>query len=232
MRKKIKYLVSEFLRFSSSDRNSLVVLCALILITTGLRYFIDRLEPGSKYSAKEMEAILEEWKDSAGIKNAERVEDILYHSSTNETGSKIIQGEKKWKRDPGKVELNQADSLQLVALRGVGPVFASRIIKYRELLGGFYSVRQLLEVYNFPKETYDQVSGLVDADTLLIKKIRINFAPFRELLRHPYLNLNEVKELLAHKNRYGAFNSLKDVLASGALSEETFKKIKWYITCR
>ena len=52
------------------------------------------------------------------------------------------------------VELNSADSLELLGLKGIGPVFASRILKYRNLLGGFYSVSQLLEVYGFPEETY------------------------------------------------------------------------------
>ena len=55
------------------------------------------------------------------------------------------------------IELNLADSLQLVSLPGIGPGYTKRIIKYREKLGGFYSVEQLSEVYGFPTETFDLV---------------------------------------------------------------------------
>ena len=55
------------------------------------------------------------------------------------------------------INLNNADSLTLITLSGIGPVFASRIIKYRNLLGGFYKKEQLLEVYNLKNETYLKV---------------------------------------------------------------------------
>ena len=45
------------------------------------------------------------------------------------------------------LNLNQADSLALIEIKGIGPVFAKRIIEYRELLGGYYDKHQLLEVY-------------------------------------------------------------------------------------
>jgi len=57
------------------------------------------------------------------------------------------------------VELNSADSTELVQLTGIGSVFANRILKYRELLGGFYSTAQLLEVYNFHVETFKKIEN-------------------------------------------------------------------------
>ena len=49
-----------------------------------------------------------------------------------------------------KIELNEVDSAGLVKLSGIGSVYAARILKYRELLGGYYLKKQLLEVYNMP----------------------------------------------------------------------------------
>ena len=37
------------------------------------------------------------------------------------------------------LELNTADSSALVRIRGIGPYYASKIIKYRQRLGGFYA---------------------------------------------------------------------------------------------
>ena len=45
-----------------------------------------------------------------------------------------------------KVELNTADSAMLDAVRGIGPYYAKKILRYRELLGGYYSVEQLKEI--------------------------------------------------------------------------------------
>ena len=44
------------------------------------------------------------------------------------------------------VELNSADTLELDKIRGIGPAFARRIVKYRERIGGFYKKEQLMEV--------------------------------------------------------------------------------------
>ena len=56
------------------------------------------------------------------------------------------------------LELNSADSIQLLDIRGIGPVFASRIIRYRNLLGGYYVVTQLKEVYGMREENFAAVS--------------------------------------------------------------------------
>ena len=90
------------------------------------------------------------------------------------------------------VEINSADSTLLLKLNGIGSVFSSRIIKFRELLGGFYSKEQLLEVYNLSEETYENIKDNISVDSTLIRKIRINLADYKELLRHPYLKKEQV----------------------------------------
>ena len=55
-------------------------------------------------------------------------------------------------------ELNRADTQQLISVYGIGPVFARRIIRYRELLGGFYRPDQLMEVYGFSLEQFEELS--------------------------------------------------------------------------
>ena len=130
------------------------------------------------------------------------------------------------------VEINSADSAQLVKLRGIGPTFSSRIIKFRELLGGFYSKRQLLEVYNFPEETYDDVKNNISVDSTLLTKIRINFADYKELIRHPYLKKEKVASIIELREKNGAFDSLNQIFETGLFERAEFDKIKPYLTCR
>lgn len=131
-----------------------------------------------------------------------------------------------------RIELNRADSIVLLKLKGIGPVYAGRIIKYRDLLGGFYSTSQLLEVYNFPGEFFPLIKDQISADTILIKKLRINFADFAELLRHPYLNKQQVQAILKYRDENGAFENVNQIQRIQAIDNKTFLQIQPYITCR
>lgn len=130
------------------------------------------------------------------------------------------------------VELNNADSTDLIKLNGIGAVFANRILKYRNLLGGFYSKHQLLEVYNFPVEIFPRIEGQIMVDTLLIKKIRINFAEYRELLRHPYLNKKQVEAILEYRENNGTFKNAQQFQSVPLIDSLTFTHVRPYITYR
>lgn len=147
--------------------------------------------------------------------------------------SKETETETREKNEPPLlVELNRADSVGLTELRGVGPVFAGRILKYRDLLGGFYSKKQLLEVYNFPEETFRKISPSLQTDTLLLEKIRINFADFSELVRHPYFTREHASAILDYRNQNGPYKSPGELLAAGLVDSTTFREIKPYLSCR
>lgn len=131
-----------------------------------------------------------------------------------------------------KIELNSADTSDLMSLPGIGPVYAARIIKYRDLLGGYYSSRQLLEVYNFPEETYYDIADFVFTDTVKLQKLRLNFLDYPELIRHPYFNKKQVEELLDYREKNGAFKSPEDIKVLETFDSEMFSRIRPYVTCR
>ena len=130
------------------------------------------------------------------------------------------------------LELNSADSLELIGLHGIGPVFASRILKYRQLLGGFYSTRQLLEVYGFPRETYLSLGDKIFVDTTKIRKIRINFAVYSEMIRHPYVGKDLVEAILDYREQNGPFTSNSQLLDAGLIDSSAFVVLETYLSCR
>lgn len=140
--------------------------------------------------------------------------------------------ERKADRPEIRIELNTADSLDLIKLPGIGSVFASRIIKYRQLLGGYCSVEQLLEVYHFPEETYYEIYQNLSTDPEHILPIRLNFAGYGELLRHPYIEKEEVEAILGYRNKNGSFRSLKEFEDAGIVDAEKVKQLRPYLTCR
>ena len=145
--------------------------------------------------------------------------------------SKEMDAAKTEKTEPC-IELNNADSVELVKLYGIGPVFASRILKFRDLLGGFHSKNQLLEVYNLPSETYYNIEKNIETDTTAINKMRLNFAEFGELLRHPYLEKEDVKAIVNFRERNGTYNSVSQLNTEGVIDVKTYRRIRPYLSCR
>ncbi len=129
-------------------------------------------------------------------------------------------------------DLNSIDSVTLVKFQGIGPAYAKRILKYRNLLGGYYSKEQLKEIYNFPEETYFKIEHRLYTDTLKVNKLRINFVEYRELLRHPYFNKAQVKAILQRRERQGAFKDPNELEEIEGFDSELIKKIRPYIAYR
>lgn len=127
------------------------------------------------------------------------------------------------------IELNSADSLALTYLPGIGPVFAGRIIKYRNLLGGFVRKEQLLEVYGFPDETLKLISPVISIDTTGITRIDLNKAGYSILIRHPYLDDYTVKGILNYKDIQGKIQDINELKTNRIIPGEIFPRIKPYI---
>lgn len=126
------------------------------------------------------------------------------------------------------VELNTADTLELEQLKGIGKVLSVRIVKYRNRLGGFYSIEQLKEVYGINEEAYKTITqqNEIKIDIQLIKKINLKTADFKTMIRHPYFNKDIVVKILQMQRNNESFNEEKLKFLFG---EELFEKIKSYI---
>jgi competence protein ComEA len=61
----------------------------------------------------------------------------------------------------GVISLNSADQVQLEAIPGVGPVTATAILAFREEIGSFSSVDQLLEVDGIGPATLEEIRPYV-----------------------------------------------------------------------
>ncbi len=126
------------------------------------------------------------------------------------------------------VELNSTDSLELERLKGIGKVLAARIIKYRNKIGGYYSVKQLREVYGITDSLYTYIisKNKVTVDARLIKKINISKADFKTMIRHPYLGFdkNFIIKVLQMQKQTLSENKLKEITPP-----QQWEKLKYYI---
>jgi len=117
----------------------------------------------------------------------------------------------------------------LTNIKGIGPVYSSRIIKYRDLLGGFIAKEQLKEVWGFSEETYQiALPQIVVSDR--VQKININKATAEVLKQHPYINWKIANAIEKYRKANGSYKSVADLNKLHLLDKATIEKISPYLT--
>ena len=128
------------------------------------------------------------------------------------------------------VDLNVADTFDLQEIRGIGSVYAKRIVAHREKLGGFVHVEQLREVWGIDSLTYSRMLPSVYIASPVLRKINLNQADIKTLKNHPYLDYYQAKEIYLHRMRYGDFRSVDEVRDVNLMDAETFARVKPYLS--
>ena len=128
-------------------------------------------------------------------------------------------------------DLNQVDSLWLKRIRGIGPVLSSRIIKYRELLGGFTSSHQLKEVYGLSPEVINRLfqQVYVDSVTENKRKININLVSQEQLSAHPYISFTEARAIISYREQHGNFENIEDLKNIHLMGDSTYLRVSPYL---
>lgn len=127
------------------------------------------------------------------------------------------------------VEINTADSLSIVFLKGIGPGFTKRIIKYRTMLGGFHSVNQLKEVYGMTDSLYLSLISQIKLDANAITKIPINVIDFNSLRKHPYFNFQSAQAVINYRSKHGKLTEA-DIKNLGMFSDDKLRLILPYLS--
>lgn len=115
-------------------------------------------------------------------------------------------------------DINKATSEDLIAVKGIGPAFAERIITERQKIGGFVHLDQLNFIWSLPPEAVSSLKKqfrIISKPT--INKININTASKEEISKIPYITNQVARDLLIYRSK--SDNSLKI---------EDLKKIKGF----
>ena len=127
------------------------------------------------------------------------------------------------------LDVNLADSAAFESLPGIGPMLAQRIIKFRNKLGGFYTVEQLGETFGLPDSTFNKIRGRLIRGEMSLKKIHLNKATKDELKLHPYLGWQLANAIIEYRNQHGNFLSPEQLKSVRLITEEKFRKLLPYI---
>ena len=124
------------------------------------------------------------------------------------------------------VDINVADSAALDDLPGIGGYFASRIVSYREELGGYSYKEQLMDLPHFDRERFDGLSDLIvcsaPSDSFALWTL-----PAGELKKHPYIRSYQVASsiVLYRENNPRSGWTVNGLASAGIISCETAEKL-------
>lgn len=129
-----------------------------------------------------------------------------------------------------KEDLNLSHANQLKNVRGIGPVLSSRIIKYREALGGFVHHEQLKEVYGIDHKTYLEILRHFDIVSKTVEKININQDTIKVIARHPYISYKTSRAIIKYRVQHGDYQSIDQIKKIHTISDSLYYKIAPYLT--
>lgn len=125
-----------------------------------------------------------------------------------------------------KVNANLADTVELKKIPGIGSGIARMIVAYRERLGGFYSLEQLLEVKYMTPELLEWFS----LGEVAVRRLQINRAGLDKLRSHPYLNFYQAKVIVEHRRTRGELKSLSQLSLYEEFTEKDLIRLAAYVS--
>lgn len=231
-------MIKDHFTFSVREQRGIFLLSVIMLLTILLRIGMPYLMARRTYdfSAFEKQVRLLE----------SMIPDSIQEGKTMQSSARpgqLMVSQRKTSHMPGKsayiqessekfplVDLNAADSMTLVRLRGIGPVLAARIIKYRESLGGFANVNQLKEIYGMDTLMLESIIPFLTVDVSAIRRMNLNTASFKELLHHPYLEYEDVKRIVNYRDKHQPIDSLNVLFGVEGLPPELVRRMLPYLT--
>ncbi|MDR3329180.1 MAG: helix-hairpin-helix domain-containing protein, partial [Prevotellaceae bacterium] len=126
------------------------------------------------------------------------------------------------------VELNAADTALLRTLPGIGAYFAQKIVSYRQQLGGYVTVEQLLEINNFGQERLQRLTDRVSIDASAVQKFELSAENVDALRRHPYIGAYAARGIAQFSKRKGSPATLDELLSNNLLTSQQAAQLSPY----
>ncbi len=144
----------------------------------------------------------------------------------------MLREEKEEPRYPVKlpegtvVDLNEADTTLLRQIPGIGSALSKMIVDYRERLGGYASVEQVLEVNHVDAS----MCRWFKVGTPSLRQLRVNHDGLDRLRRHPYMDFYKAKAIIEYRRKRGQIKSLSRIALFEEFSEKDLKKLQPYLS--
>jgi DNA uptake protein ComE-like DNA-binding protein len=159
----------------------------------------------------------------------QQTETRTYYSQSAKTTASAYPKQEKFEIGT-IIELNAADTIALKKIPGIGSSFARRIVGYRSLLGGYYSMMQLQEVYGMYEELYARITPFLRIDTTLITPLKVNSTSLETLRNHPYSNFYRAKAIIEMRKKRGKLENFDQLGLLEEFADDEAQKLRHYLS--
>lgn len=128
------------------------------------------------------------------------------------------------------LDINHATKEDLIKIYGIGPALSDRILKQKELFGGFVSMKQMDNIWGLSPEVIENLNKYFRVTALpRIKKIDINNASIKELMLFPYFKYALAKSIVTYRSMNGDFKNSEDLTKINDFPSEKLDIISLYL---
>lgn len=128
------------------------------------------------------------------------------------------------------LDINQATKEDLIKVYGIGPALSDRILKLKDLLGGFVSMEQMNDVWGLSPEVVENLNKNFKVSVLpKVNKVDINNASIKELMLFPYFKYALAKAIVTYRSMNGDFKNNADLTKINGFPNEKLNIISLYL---
>lgn len=236
----IKFIIdaiSKGLAFSKTEAKGTFVLIIIVLLSiTSFRFISSKIKTRktSEYDPSELTAWVKEVASSYTRKTGQNeIPESSLQRVVKKERKPTFSKEKENALEPNEIEvpildLNISSAQELQKVRGIGNVYSERIVKYREMLGGYVSIEQLKEVYGLTDEVVAKIGERFSVQSN-VERIEINSDSVKLLARHPYISYDLAWVILNYRKQNGDIKNFEDLKEIKALNDSILLKLRPYL---
>ncbi|MGB7841542.1 MAG: helix-hairpin-helix domain-containing protein [Salinimicrobium sp.] len=128
-----------------------------------------------------------------------------------------------------KQDLNAASAEELRLVNGIGEKLSTRIVKYRESIGGFRGIIQLQDVYGLQPEVVERLLKRFEVKEQPSEKANLNTITALELSEMPYFDYELARAIIDFRRREGKIESFESLDGIKNFPKEKINRIKLYL---
>ena len=209
--------------FNRNDRIVALILLSVIIIVNIIRNPWNPPVPDDSLDTDSLVHVPDTFRRTVYIRDTVRRKWYVWDTVRVEVKS-VRYAAKSRPSEP--LDLNMADSIELVRLPGIGAATAMKIIRYRERLGGYTEITQLAEIEGLPDSL---MKWFIITDTIPVSRIAVNKATLAELRRHPYIDFYQARAIVEFRNERGTIKSPEQLSFLEEFTAQDLIRLKPYL---
>ena len=124
------------------------------------------------------------------------------------------------------VDINTADSAELMRIPGIGEYRSKKIVEYRRMLGGFIRAEQVMEACEMPDDILQWVRVKEDAP---VRKVNVNKLSLQRLMSHPYITFYQARAIVEYRKSHNDLKGIEDLRGLEGFTPQKIEKLQPYL---